>query len=205
MDWSLLFLFAIMALLLRVVYLRLKANSIRANSFKALRDKDKLAVLKECLLNNNSKANLLNLADFAKEHGIDVDTAIYLPLIERQMKNAWGKNAIAEDNEIYAEQSRWIDSIRPLEFAEANKAHDEGNMKQFVKCSLEGISRLYSDEAILSELEKLVPHYAKAKSLIENYRDLIAMRDTSEADDKSLELLRKKRDAWMSELMIDDG
>lgn len=205
MNWSLLFVIIIMILLLRVVYLRLKANSIKAESFRNLSDRDQMAVLKECLLNTPTRTNLENLAEFAKARGFNVDTATYLKFIERHMKNAWGKNAIAEDNEIYAEQSRWIDSIRPLEFAEANKAHDEGNMKQFVKCSLEGISRLYSDEAILSELEKLVPHYAKAKSLIENYHDLIAMRDTSEADDKSLELLRKKRDAWMSELMIDDG
>ena len=33
---------------------------------------------------------------------------------------------------------------------------------------------------------------------------MIAARDASEADDKSLEKLRKKRDAWMSELLIDN-
>lgn len=201
MDWSLLFLIVIMALLLRVVYLRLKANSVRANSFKALPDKDKLAVLKECLLNNSSKANLMNLADFAKEHGIEVDTAAYLPLIERQMKNAWGKNAIAEDNAIYAEQSAWIDSIAPFEFAEAKAAREEGRKEDYIHLCLEGISRLYSDEAILDALSKLKPDYAKAGALTEGYRKLVEAREESGADDKSLEALRKKRDAWMNELL----
>lgn len=204
MNWSLLFVIIIMILLLRVVYLRLKANSIKAESFRNLSDRDQMAVLKECLLNTPTRANLENLAEFAKARGFNVDTAAYLKFIERHMKNAWGKNAIAEDNEIYAAESAWVDAIRPLEFAEAEKARADGDMEKFVKCSLEGVSRLYSDEAIMAELEKLVPHCTKAKSLIEGYRDLIAARDASEADDKSLEKLRKKRDAWMSELMIDD-
>jgi hypothetical protein len=202
MNWSLLFVIAIMILLLRVVYLRLKANSIKAESFRNLSDRDQMAVLKECLLNTPTRANLENLAEFAKARGFDVDTAAYLKFIERHMKNAWGKNAIAEDNEIYAAESAWVDAIRPLEFAEAEKARADGDMETFVKCSLEGASRLYSDEAIMAELEKLVPHCAKAKSLIAGYRDLIAARDASEADDKSLEALRKKRDAWMNELLI---
>ena len=201
MNWSLLFVIFIMILLLRVVYLRLKANSVKAESFRNLSDRDKMAVLKECLLNTPTRTNLENLAEFAKTHGFDVDTAPYLKFIERHMRNAWGKNAIAEDNEIYAAESAWIDAIRPLEFAEAEKARTEGDMDAFVERSLEGVSRLYSDDAITAELEKLVPHHPKAKSLIEGYRDLIAARDASEADDKSLEALRKKRDAWMSELL----
>jgi hypothetical protein len=160
-----------------------------------------MAVLKECLLSTPTRANLENLAEFAKEHGFDVDTAPYLKFIERHMQNAWGKNAIAEDNEIYTAESAWVDDIRPLEFAEAEKARADGDMETFVRCSLEGVSRLYSDEAIMAELGKLVPHYPKAKSLIEGYRDLIAARDASEADDKSLETLRKKRDAWMKDLL----
>ena len=201
MDWSLLFVIIIMVLLLRVVYLRMKANSVRANSFKALPDKDKLAVLKECLLNNCSKANLMNLADFAKEHGIEANTEAYLPLIDRQMKNAWGKNVIAEDNAIYAEQSAWIDSIPPFEIIDAQKALEEGREDDYIRLSIEGISRLYSDNAILAELEKLAPHYKRATVLAEGYRKLIAFRDESGADEKSLEALRKKRDAWMSELL----
>ena len=179
MNWSLLFVIVIMILLLRVVYLRLKANSIKAESFRNLSDRDQMAVLKECLLNTPTRTNLENLAEFAKARGFNVDTAAYLKFIERHMKNAWGKNAIAEDNEIYAAESAWVDAIRPLEFAEAGKARADGDMEKFVKCSLEGVSRLYSDEAIMAELEKLVPHCAKAKSLIEGYRDLIAARYVS--------------------------
>lgn len=201
MDWSLLFVIIIMVLLLRVVYLRMKANSVRANSFKALPDRDKLAVLKECLLNNCSRTNLMNLADFAKEHGIEVDTAAYLPLIDRQMKNAWGKNVIAEDNAIYTEQSAWVDRIAPFEFTEAQKALQEGRTDDYIQLSVEGISRLYSDDAILAELGKLAPHYKRATVLAEGYRELIAIRDESGADEKSLDALRKKRDAWMSELL----
>ncbi|MBR2308691.1 MAG: hypothetical protein IKA48_16105, partial [Fibrobacter sp.] len=93
MNWSLLFVIIIMILLLRVVYLRLKANSIKAESFRNLSDRDQMAVLKECLLNTPTRTNLENLAEFAKARGFNVDTATYLKFIERHMKNAWGKNA----------------------------------------------------------------------------------------------------------------
>jgi hypothetical protein len=201
MNWSLIFVIVIMILLLRVVYLRLKANSIKAESFRNLADRDKLAVLKECLLNSPSRANLENLAEFAKAHGAEVDTAPYLKFIERHMRNAWGKNAIAEDNELYAEESAWLDTIRPLEFADAEEAKTAGDTAGYIERSLEGVSRLYSDEAIVAELSKLSPVYAKAESLIEGYRELVAARDNSEADDKSLEALRKKRDAWVKDLL----
>ena len=201
MNWSLIFVIVIMILLLRVVYLRLKANSIKAESFRNLADRDKLAVLKECLLNSPSRANLENLAEFAKAHGAEVDTAPYLKFIERHMRNAWGKNAIAEDNELYAEESAWLDTIRPLEFADAEEAKTAGDTAGYIEKSLEGVSRLYSDEAIVAELLKLAPVYAKAESLIEGYRELVKIRDASEADEKSLESLRKKRDAWMKDLL----
>jgi len=204
MNWSLIFVIVIMILLLRVVYLRLKANSIKAESFRNLADRDKLAVLKECLLNSPSRANLENLAEFAKAHGAEVDTAPYLKFIERHMRNAWGKNAIAEDNELYAEESAWLDTIRPLEFADAEEAKTAGDTAGYIEKSLEGVSRLYSDEAIVAELLKLAPVYAKAESLIEGYRELVTARDNSEADDKSLEGLRKKRDAWVKDLLTTD-
>lgn len=204
MNWSLIFVIVIMILLLRVVYLRLKANSIKAESFRNLADRDKLAVLKECLLNSPSRANLENLAEFAKAHGAEVDTAPYLKFIERHMRNAWGKNAIAEDNELYAEESAWLDAIRPLEFADAEEAKTAGDTTGYIERSLEGISKLYSDEAIIAELSKLEPVHAKAASLIEGYRELVKIRDASEADEKSLESLRKKRDAWMKDLLTTD-
>ena len=67
MNWSLLFVIFIMILLLRVVYLRLKANSVKAESFRNLSDRDKMAVLKECLLNTPTRTNLENLAEFDED------------------------------------------------------------------------------------------------------------------------------------------
>ena len=201
MNWSLLFVIFIMILLLRVVYLRLKANSVKAESFRNLSDRDKMAVLKECLLNNPTRTTLENLDTFLKELGIEADTESYRPYMERQLQLLRKKNAIAEDNELYAEETAWVDRIRPLEFAEAEQPKTEGYSKTYVDRTLEGISRLYSDEAILEALAKLEPDYAKAASLIEGYRKLIALRDESGADDKSLEALRKQRDAWMDDLL----
>lgn len=201
MNWSIIFAIAIALILLRVLYLRIKANSLESDSFKDMLPKDKLAVLKECLLNNPTRATLANLDTFLKEQGIETDTESYRPYMERQLQLLRKKNAIAEDNELYTEETAWVDRIRPLEFAEAEKALAEGDESSFVDRMLEGISRLYSDEAILNELSKLEPRYAKATSLIDGYKKLIALRDESSADDKSLEVLRKQRDAWMNDLL----
>ncbi|WP_290723480.1 hypothetical protein [Fibrobacter sp. UBA2449] len=201
MNWSIIFAIAIALILLRVLYLRIKANSLESDSFKNMLPKDKLAVLKECLLNNPTRTTLANLDTFLKEQGIETDTESYRPYMERQLQLLRKKNAIAEDNELYAEETAWVDRIRPLEFTEAEKAFAEGNEDSFVDHTLEGISRLYSDDAILDELSKLEPRYAKATSLIDGYKKLIALRDESGADDKSLEALRKHRDAWMNDLL----
>lgn len=201
MNWSIFFAIAIALILLRVLYLRIKANSLESDSFKNMLPKDKLAVLKECLLNNPTRTTLANLDTFLKEQGIETDTESYRPYMERQLQLLRKKNAIAEDNELYAEETAWVDRIRPLEFAEAEKALAEGDESSFTDRMLEGISRLYSDEAILNELSKLEPRYAKATSLIDGYKKLIALRDESSADDKSLEVLRKQRDAWMNDLL----
>lgn len=201
MNWSIIFAIAIALILMRVFYLRIKANSLESASFKNMIPKDKLAVLKECLLNNPTRTTLENLDAFLKEQGIEADTESYRPFMERQLQLLRKKNAIAEDNELYAEETVWVDKIRPLEFAEAEQAKAEGDSKTYVDRTLEGISRLYSDEAILEALAKLEPDYAKATSLIEGYKNLIALRDESGADDKSLETLRKQRDAWMDDLL----
>ena len=67
--------------------------------------------------------------------------------------------------------------------------------------TVEGIARLYSDEAILSALRQLGDTYPKAEKLLEGYRKLMEIRDNSGADDKSLEALRKQRDAWQEDLL----
>jgi hypothetical protein len=66
---------------------------------------------------------------------------------------------------------------------------------------LEGIARLYSDEAILRELEALAPEYPKAKDLAEDYRKLMELRESSGADDDSLAKLRKAKNAWEDNLL----
>ena len=68
MNWSIVFFVIMMLLLLRILRLRIRANSSRSESFKRLPPKDQLAVLKECLLNNPFEANLRNLADFAEKN-----------------------------------------------------------------------------------------------------------------------------------------
>ena len=201
MNWSIIFAIAIALLLLRVLYLRIKANSMHSESFKNMNSKDKLAVLKECLLNNPTRTNLANLDEFLKSEGLGVNVDEYKSFMDKQLQLTRQKNAIAEDNELYASESAWMDRIRPLEFAEAEKDRTDGNTASFIEHSLEGISRLYSDEAIIAELEKLSPVYSKASKLADDYRALMETRDTSGADDKSLEALRKKRDAWMEDLL----
>ena len=204
MNWSIIFAIAIALILLRVLYLRIKANSMHSESFKNMNTKDKLAVLKECLLNNPTRTNLANLTEFLKSESIDADIDSYKSFMDKQLQLTRQKNAIAEDNELYASESAWMDSIRPLEFAEADTAKAEGDNATYIERSLEGISRLYSDEAIIAELGKLAPDYAKATKLADDYRVLMEARDTSGADDKSLEALRKKRDVWMEDLLTLD-
>ena len=188
-------------LLLRVLYLRLKANSMHSDSFKNMEARDKLAVLKECLLNNPTKTNLENLREFTKAEGIEVDVDSYKPFMDKQLQLTKMKNAIAEDNDLYTAESAWMDAIRPLEFTDAEKAKTEGDTQAYIDRSIEGISRLYSDEAIVAELTKLVPVYEKAASRVEGYNALARFRDECGADDKSLAELRKRRDAWMEELL----
>jgi hypothetical protein len=60
---------------------------------------------------------------------------------------------------------------------------------------------LYSDDAILGELAKLAPDYPHASELAESYKQLMQTRDESLADDKSLEALRKLKDAWEEDLL----
>ena len=111
------------------------------------------------------------------------------------------KDAIAEDNELYTAEADWIDKILPLEFAEADEYKRENEIQKYVERSLEGIARLYSDEAILEALEKLAPDYPHASELAESYKQLMQTRDESAADDKSLEKLRKQKEAWENDLL----
>ena len=206
MSLSTLFTIAIALILLRVFWLKIKDANLKSESFKKLPAKDQLAVIKECLLNNPTEGNLSNLKDFfvRREKDIDVDT--YRPFMKKQLELTKRKDALAEDNELFSSEATWLDNIRPLEFEEAEIARQENRHEDFLTYTLEGIARLYSDSAILNELEALVPEYRKAKTLAENYRKLMELRESSGADDDSLNQLRKAKNAWENDLLqIDLG
>lgn len=190
-----------MLLLLRILRLRIRANSTRSESFKRLPSKDQLAVLKECLLNNPSEANLRNLAEFADRTSLKIDIESYRPFLKSQLEIFGRKDAIADDNELYAKECEWMDKITPIEFGEAESFKQENETGKYIERTLEGIARLYSDDAILGALEKLSPDYPHANELAESYKLLMQTRDESLADDKSLEKLRKQKEAWEDDLL----
>lgn len=201
MNWNLIFVIVITLVLLRALWLHIKASNAKTESFKALPPKDKLAVLKECLLNNPVEANLQNLAEFCKDQQIDIDAEAYRPFFAKQLELSKKKDAIAEDNALFEQESIWIDTILPFEFKEADDARASGDENKAIERTLEGISRLYSDQAIEKWLKSMESYYPKAASLLESYRTLVKLRDESNADEKSLEKLRKKRDAWQEDLL----
>ena len=201
MNWTLIVTLLFVLLFVRIFWAHVKANNARGQAYKHLAPKDKLAVLKECLLNDPTETNLSNLGDFLKESGSDQEVQSYKPLLEKQLTLANQKAGLEAWDELYVEQSKWIDQIRPLEFDEAENALKEGDKKAYIEHSLEGISRLYSDQAIESALKQLEPDYPKAEKLLLSYTQLVEACTESGADDKSLEALRKKRDAWVEDLL----
>ncbi|PWJ69103.1 hypothetical protein BGX12_10567 [Fibrobacter sp. UWR4] len=201
MTASTLFTIAIVLILLRVFWLRIKASGTQNENFKTLPAKDQLAVLKECLLNNPSERNFQNLKRFISEKNLDLDMETYRPYMKTQLELSKRKDALEEDDELYAQESRFMDQMEPLEFEEAREAKKTGDQETYITRSLEGIYRLYSDEAIEKALKELSPDYPKAELLLEGYRKLTQIRDESAADDKSLEALRKIRDQWEEDLL----
>ncbi len=174
---------------------------MKSESFKQLPAKDQLSVLKECLLNNPTETNLKNLKEFSQKQGIDLDIESYRPFIKKQQELTRRKDALAEDNELFTAEAEWIDQILPMEFEEAKLAKQENRFEDYILHSLEGVARLYSDQAILNELEALVQDYPKAKKLAQGYRDLMDLRDQSGADDESLKKLRATKESWEKELL----
>ena len=123
MSLSTLFTIAIVLILLRVFWLKIKDVNLKSESFKKLPEKDQLAVLKECLLNNPTESNLSNLKDFFVRRGAELDVDSYRPFMKKQLELTRRKDALAEDNELFSSEAAWLDKIRPLEFEEAQKAH----------------------------------------------------------------------------------
>ena len=120
---------------------------------------------------------------------------------KKQQELTRRKDALAEDNELFTAEAEWVDQILPLEFEEAKLAKQENRREDYILHSLAGVARLYSDRAILSELDSLVQYYPKAKVLAQGYRDLMDMRDQSGADDESLKKLRAAKESWEKSLL----
>ena len=201
MSLSTLFTLLMVLLLLRVFWLKIKAASAQGENFKRLPPKDQLAVLKECLLNNPTEGNLQNLKDFARKNALNLDTESYRPFLKKQLELSRRKDALVEDNELFTAEAEWIDQIKPLEFEEAKQAKQENRQEDYILRTLEGIAKLYSDKAILSELAALVQDYPKAKQIAQGYCDLMDLRDRSGADDESLKKLRATKEAWEKDLL----
>ena len=201
MTFSTLFTIVIALVLLRIFWLKIKDVSLKSESFKNLPAKDQLSVLKECLLNNPTTTNLQNLKDFTEKKGINLDVESYRPFLKKQQDLSRRKDALAEDNELFTAEAEWIDQIKPLEFEEAKQAKQENRHEDYILRTLEGIAKLYSDKAILSELAALVQDYPKAKQIAQGYSDLMDLRDRSGADDESLKKLRATKEAWEKDLL----
>lgn len=198
---TILFTIAFILIFLRIFHLRVKANNAKTESFQRLPSKDKMAVLKECLLNNPTEGNLQNLKEFCDKEGLQFDADSYRPFIKEQLELARINANYVECDKLYVKECEFIDRTAPMEFAEAEAARNAGDTETATIRTLEGISRLYSDGAIEKALTELEPTYPKAAELREKYLALAEACNTSGADEKSLEALRKQRDAWMADLL----
>jgi len=198
---TILFTLAFLLIFLRIFHLRVKANSAKTESFQRLPAKDKMAVLKECLLNNPTEGNLQNLKEFCDKEGLPFDADGYRPFIKEQLELARIHANYVECDELYVRECEFIDRTAPMEFAEAETARNAGDTDTATIRTLEGISRLYSDGAIIKTLTALEGEYPKAAELRLKYIALAEACNESGADEKSLEALRKQRDAWIADLL----
>jgi len=139
-----------------------------------------LAILKENLLENPSEYSLKNLKEFAISQNLTVPKEEYPS----------GKApSIEQDDSLFFDQAAWLDSLTPLEFNE--KPQTENSL-------INGILRLYGDEAIFKALNELAQKFPgeRQRKLEEGYRKLCEFRDNSEADYNSLEKLRIEKEKW---------
>lgn len=205
MSFATIFSVIMAAVLLRIFWLKVRAAGMHSENFKRLAPKDKLAVLKECLLNNPTETNLKNLEEFTEKHNIAVNVNEYRKFMKEQLSLSKSENAIAKDNELFVKEATWLDNIKPLEFAEALTAKKQNvpdfSEGGFIERSLEGIAKLYSDAAIFAELNALVEFYPKAKKLSEQYASLVKLRESSGTSEAELASLRSKKQLWEQELL----
>ena len=198
---TILFTLAFLLIFFRIFQLRLRANNAKTESFQRLPAKDKMAVLKECLLNNPTEGNLQNLKEFCDKEGLQFDADGYRPFIKEQLELARVNANYVECDKLYVRECEFIDRTAPMEFAEAEAARNAGDAEQALALSLEGVSRLYSDGAIEKALTELEPSYPKAAELREKYIALAEACNASGADEKSLEILRKQKEDWLADLL----
>ena len=198
---TILFTLAFLLIFFRIFQLRLRANNAKTESFQRLPAKDKMAVLKECLLNNPTEGNLQNLKEFCDKEGLQFDADGYRPFIKEQLELARVNANYVECDKLYVRECEFIDRTAPMEFAEAEAARNAGDAEQALALSLEGVSRLYSDGAIEKALTELEPSYPKAAKLREKYIALAEACNASGADEKSLEALRKQKEDWLADLL----
>lgn len=200
MNAAFLFTLALALILFRAFALHRRSTALENEDFRALPREDKLAILKERVLETPSERNLQNLEIFLKAEGIPADIDSYRPLLAEQLRIGREENAIALDGDLYARESEWMDRIEPFEFAEAKKLREAGNADH-VKTYLQGVLRYYSDEKIEKALEDILPEFPAAQKMLDDYRALAALRDSSGADDASIEKLSAAKESWARSLI----
>lgn len=202
MTVAIVFTLIIALILFRAFVLHLRSTDLDNDKFVGLPREVKLAILKERVLETPSEKALCNLETFLKSEGIEVDMEVYRPMYAEQLRISREDNAIALDDELYAREAAWMDKIEPFEFAEALKLKKEGKKEEFVQTYLQGVLRYYSDEKIEGSLEALLPDYPDAQAMLDEYKALEELRDSSGADESSIEKLAKAKDSWAKKLCI---
>jgi hypothetical protein len=158
-----------------------------------------LAILKENLLENPSKYALQKLKDFAVSQNMKVPVEEYplgkVPSVEARtiteliFGEGYKAPSFEQDDYLFLQQAIWLDSLTPLEFNEK---------PQTEKTLVNGILRLYSDEAIFKSLKELAQIFPseKQKKLEQGYYAICELRDNSKVDYDSLEKLRMEKEKW---------
>ena len=201
MTAAIIFTLLLALLLFRAFVLHLRATDLDNPRFQALPRESRLAILKERILESPSEKNLNNLGAFLLAEGIHVDMESYRPLLAEQLRISRQENAIALDNDLYIREAEWMDKISPLEFEIARKQKEDGKIDEFIRTYLQGVLRYYSDEKIEEALQNLTPDFPQAAEMLNAYRQLNALRDSSPADEISIEKLAQVKKEWMESLL----
>jgi hypothetical protein len=158
-----------------------------------------LAILKENLLENPSEYALQKLKDFAVSQNLKVPEIKYplgkVPKVEARtiteliFGEGYKAPSFEQDESLFLQQAIWLDFLTPLEFNEE---------PQTERTLVNGILRLYSDDAIFKALKELAQKFPseKQQKLEQGYYALCELRDNSKVDYDSLEKLRMEKERW---------